>query len=63
MEATPAVAEMDALDALVESRIDLALTPAVRAKLAARGISEEYARAHLRQKVAFGLAAEFGAGL
>lgn len=49
----------DALDALIESRIDLALTPEVKAQLAARGVTEAAARVHLRKRAAEGLVAEF----
>jgi hypothetical protein len=48
---TTAQAEAE-LEALIESRITLALTPAVRAKLAARGYSEDEARGFLRAYVA-----------
>lgn len=49
------------LDAIVEARIDLALTPEVLARLAARGITETAARIRLRQKAADALLAEYGA--
>lgn len=40
------------LDAMIESRIELALTPAVLAKLAAKGITEAAARVKLRESAA-----------
>lgn len=45
--------------AMIESRIDLALTPAVLAELAARGITETAARVKLRDRAARGLNAAF----
>ena len=47
------------LDAIIEARIDMALTPAVLAKLAAKGVTESAARIHLRKRAAEGLLAEY----
>lgn len=49
------------LDAIIEQRISLQLTPAVLAKLAAKGHSESHAREYLRQCAAKALLAEYGA--
>lgn len=49
------------LDAIVESRISLALTPEILTRLALKGVSESAAREHLRKSVAKALLAEYGA--
>lgn len=48
------------LDAQIESRIDLALTAEVLAKLARKGVSESAARQHLRVRAAQALIREAG---
>jgi hypothetical protein len=47
------------LDSVIESRIDLALTPAILAKLAAKGITEAAARVRLRECAAKALLSEY----
>lgn len=49
------------LDAIVEERITLALTPEVLAKLAAKGYTEATAREFLRQRAAQALIREYAA--
>ena len=48
------------LDALIEERVDLALTPDVLTRLALKGVTEEAARNHLRKCAANALLAEYG---
>ena len=59
LSVTEAVEAARNLDALIEERIDLALTPAVKAQLAARGISEAAARIHLRMRATESLLAAY----
>jgi hypothetical protein len=47
------------LDAIIESRIDLALTPAILTRLAAKGITEAAARQKLRLDAAKALLTEY----